>query len=85
MLEYNSAALGGLVVSVLATEPTGYSVAGSSPTEDGGILWVIKSRFTACLPNFLSRFSPVIFSFFATRWLWLLTQADTKIGVVAAG
>jgi hypothetical protein len=28
-------ALCGLVVSVLATEPTGYSVAGSSPTEDG--------------------------------------------------
>jgi hypothetical protein len=35
-------ALGGLVVSVLATEPTGYSVAGSSPTEDGGFLRVIK-------------------------------------------
>jgi hypothetical protein len=30
------------VVSVLATEPTGYSVAGSSPTEDGGFLRVIK-------------------------------------------
>jgi hypothetical protein len=27
---------------VLATEPTGYSVAGSSPTEDGGFLRVIK-------------------------------------------
>jgi hypothetical protein len=36
-------ALGGLVVSVLATEPTGYSVAGSSPTEDGGFLRVIKN------------------------------------------
>jgi hypothetical protein len=35
-------ALGGLAVSVLATEPTGYSVAGSSPTEDGGFLRVIK-------------------------------------------
>jgi hypothetical protein len=35
-------ALGGLVVSVLATEPTGYSVAGSSPTEDGGFLRVMK-------------------------------------------
>jgi hypothetical protein len=32
-----------LVVSVLATEPTGYSVAGSSPTEDGGFLRVIKN------------------------------------------
>jgi hypothetical protein len=30
------------VVSVLATGPTGYSVAGSSPTEDGGFLRVIK-------------------------------------------
>jgi hypothetical protein len=29
-------ALGGLVVSVLATGPKGYSVAGSNPTEDGG-------------------------------------------------
>jgi hypothetical protein len=37
-------ALGCLVVSVLATEPTGYSVAGSSPTEDGGFLRVIKIR-----------------------------------------
>jgi hypothetical protein len=34
-----TAALGGLMVRVLAT---GYSVAGSSPTEDGGFLWVIK-------------------------------------------
>jgi hypothetical protein len=33
---------GGLVVSVLAIGPTGYSVAGSNPTEDGGFLWVIK-------------------------------------------
>jgi hypothetical protein len=31
------------VVSVLATGPTGNSVAGSSPTEDGGFLWVIKN------------------------------------------
>jgi hypothetical protein len=30
------------VVSVLATGPTGYSVAGSNPTKDGGFLWVIK-------------------------------------------
>jgi hypothetical protein len=30
------AALGGLVVSVLATGPTGYSVEGSNPTKDGG-------------------------------------------------
>jgi hypothetical protein len=29
------------VVSVLAN---GYSVAGSSPTEDGGFLWAIKIR-----------------------------------------
>jgi hypothetical protein len=52
------------VVSVLATEPTGYSVAGSIPTEDGGFLRAIKiartsfggevkpsvpcRRFTAC-------------------------------------
>jgi hypothetical protein len=30
------------VVSVLATGPTGYSVAGSNPTEGGGFLWVIN-------------------------------------------
>jgi hypothetical protein len=28
--------------SVLATGITGYSVAGSNPTEGGGFLWVIK-------------------------------------------
>jgi hypothetical protein len=28
--------------------------------------------------NFLTCFSPVIFSCFATRWLWLLNQADSK-------
>jgi hypothetical protein len=33
------AALGGLVVSVLAT---GHSVAGSNPTEGGGFLGVVK-------------------------------------------
>jgi hypothetical protein len=32
-----------LVVSVLATGPTGYSVAGSNPTEDGGFLWVTNN------------------------------------------
>jgi hypothetical protein len=42
-------ALGGLVVSVLATGPTRHSVAGSNPTEDGGILWVIKIRNTQFL------------------------------------
>jgi hypothetical protein len=31
-----------VVVSVLATGPTGYSVVGSNPTEGGGFLWVIK-------------------------------------------
>jgi hypothetical protein len=30
------------VVSMLATGPTGYSVAGSNPTEGGGFLWVTK-------------------------------------------
>jgi hypothetical protein len=48
-------------------------------------------RFTACKrtlqsvsemlcrqKNFLTCFSPVIFSCFATRWLWLLNQADSK-------
>jgi hypothetical protein len=34
------------VVSVLATGPTGHSVAGSNPTEDGGFLWVIKIPIT---------------------------------------
>jgi hypothetical protein len=38
--------VGGLVVSMLATGPMGYSVAGSSSTEDGGFLWVIKIRST---------------------------------------
>jgi hypothetical protein len=43
-LYQNLAALGGLVVSVLATEPTGYSVAGSSIPE---LTWSdrIKSLF----------------------------------------
>jgi hypothetical protein len=36
------AAPGALAVNVLATGPTGYSVAGSNPTEDSGFLWVIK-------------------------------------------
>jgi hypothetical protein len=31
-----------------------------------------------CRPNFLTCFSPVIFSCFATRWLWLLNQADSE-------
>jgi hypothetical protein len=50
------AALGGLVVSVLATEPTGYSVAGSSPTEGGGYLWVLKIPST----HFLRRGSKAV-------------------------
>jgi hypothetical protein len=49
-------ALGGLVVSVLATEPTGYSVAGLSPTEDGGFLRVIKIHST----HFLRRGSKAV-------------------------
>jgi hypothetical protein len=32
------------VVTVLATGPTGLSVAGSGPAEDSGFLWVIKLR-----------------------------------------
>jgi hypothetical protein len=93
------AALGGLVVSVLATGPTGHSVAGSNPTSFGGEVKpsVPCRRFTACKrtlhsmsemlcrPNFLTCFSPVIFSCFATRWLWLLNQADTKTSDVAPG
>jgi hypothetical protein len=31
-----------------------------------------------CRPNFLTRFSPVIFSCFTAKWLWLLNQADSK-------
>jgi hypothetical protein len=45
-----------LEVSVLATGPTGHSVAGSSPTEDGGFLWVIKIRST----HFLRRGSKAV-------------------------
>jgi hypothetical protein len=40
--DYASNALGGLVVSVLATGHMGHSVAGSNPTEGGGFLWVVK-------------------------------------------
>jgi hypothetical protein len=49
-------ALGGLVVSVLATEPTGHSVAGSNPTEGGVFLWVIKIPGT----HFLGRGSKAV-------------------------
>jgi hypothetical protein len=45
------AALGGLVVSVLATGPTGCSVAGSNPTKDSGFLWVIKIPSMHFLPR----------------------------------
>jgi hypothetical protein len=41
---------------VLATGPTGHSVAGSNPTEDGGFLWVIKILSTP----FLRRGSKVV-------------------------
>jgi hypothetical protein len=90
--------------SVVATGSTGYSVAGSSPTEDGGILWVIKipslhflrRGSTAdgpmsemlCWPNFLTCFSPVIFSCFVTRWQQvghlLLNQAETVLTATCA-
>jgi hypothetical protein len=49
-------ALGGLVVNVLATGPTGYSVGGSSPTNDGLFLWVIKVPGT----HFLRRGSKAV-------------------------
>jgi hypothetical protein len=39
------------VVSVLATGPTRYSVAGSNLTKDGGFLWVIKIRSTHFLQS----------------------------------
>jgi hypothetical protein len=48
--------LGGLVVSVLAPGPTGHSVAGSNPTEDGGFLWAIKIPST----HFLLRGSKAV-------------------------
>jgi hypothetical protein len=38
-----------------------------------------------CRTNLPTRFSPVIFSCFATRWLWLLNQADSNACVGAAG
>jgi hypothetical protein len=38
------AALGGLVVSVLATESMRLAAAGSDPAEDGGVLCLIKIR-----------------------------------------
>jgi hypothetical protein len=51
-----SATHGGLVVSVLATGPAGYSVVGSNLTKDGGFLWVIKIPST----HFLRRGSKAI-------------------------
>jgi hypothetical protein len=53
---YHNNRAGGLAVSVLATEPTGYSVAGSNPTEGGGFLWVIKIHST----HFLRRGSKAV-------------------------
>jgi hypothetical protein len=44
MLILTEDALGGLVVSVLATGHVGLAAAGSGPAEDGGFLWVIKIR-----------------------------------------
>jgi hypothetical protein len=49
-------ALGGLVVSVLATGPTGHSAAVSNPTEDGGFLRVTKILST----HFLRRGSKAV-------------------------
>jgi hypothetical protein len=39
------AAPGGLMVSVFATGPTGLSVAGSGPAEEGGFLWAARTSF----------------------------------------
>jgi hypothetical protein len=39
------------LVSVLATGPTAYCVAGSNPTEDDGFLWVIKILIAHFLPR----------------------------------
>jgi hypothetical protein len=78
------------VVSVLATGPTGHSVAGSRTSFGGEVKPSVPRRtFTACKrtlhssemlcrPNFRTCYSPVIFSCFASRWLWLLNQADSK-------
>jgi hypothetical protein len=52
----SAAALGGLVVSVLATGPTGLAAAGSGPAEGGGFLWVIK----ICSAHFLRRGSKAV-------------------------
>jgi hypothetical protein len=50
-ISVSEAALGGLPL-----DPTGYSVAGSHPTEDGGFLWVIKIPST----HFLLRGSKAV-------------------------
>jgi hypothetical protein len=50
------AALGGVVITVLATGPSGPSVAGSGPAEDSGFLWLIKIRST----HFLRRGSKAV-------------------------
>jgi hypothetical protein len=42
----DKAALGGLGVSMFATGPTVLFVAGSSPAEDGGLLWLKKIHST---------------------------------------
>jgi hypothetical protein len=47
------------VVSVLAMGPTGPTVAGSGPAEDGRFLWVIKIRCTHFLQRGRKAVGPV--------------------------
>jgi hypothetical protein len=76
-----TAALGGLVVSVLATGPTGYSVAGSSPTEGGGILWVIWGPMSYSMSDPSHPWdSPASLPDGSSCWIRLIRN-----GVVAAG
>jgi hypothetical protein len=52
----NKAALGGLVVSVLATGPMECAAMGFGPAENGGFLWVIKIH----IAHFLRRGSKAV-------------------------
>jgi hypothetical protein len=56
LLSLINAALGGLVVSMLASGPMGLTVVGSSLAKDGGFLWVMK----ICSAHFLQRGSKAI-------------------------
>jgi hypothetical protein len=54
------AALGGLVVSVLAMGPRGLAAAGSGLAEDGGFLWEVKIHSMHFLWRGSKAISPIL-------------------------